>query len=100
MNTFRAAPEYLQHDATTTSPNSTSTLHPSLLLRMREDGEAGEEGGRGGGGGTIKGSVREQSRLQRQQNPSCRGEAAAFPTDNLMTLAHFHQPNLEHAVGI
>lgn len=58
-------------------------------------------GGRGEqGGGGIRGSLCEQSRCSRQQNPSCRGEAAAFPTDNLMTLAHFHQPNLEHTVGI
>ena len=64
----------------------------------------------GGGGGERREEEEEEEQsgavcvnkagCSRQQNPSCRGEAAAFPTDNLMTLAHFHQPNLEHAVGI
>lgn len=55
---------------------------------------AAEEGGESG---AVCGN---KAGCRRQQNPSCGGEAAAFPTDNLMTLAHFHQPNLEHAVGI
>lgn len=65
----------------------------------------GQGRGKGGGGGEgregkSRGSLCEQAGCSEQQNPSCRGEAAAFPTGNLMTLAHFHQPNLEHAVGI
>jgi hypothetical protein len=64
-------------------------MHPCL----GQGGEQAEEEG-------ASGSLCEQSLLHRQQNPSCRGEAAAFPTDNLMTLVHFHQPNLEDTVGI
>lgn len=85
--------EYLQCcPSNTYSRPPTPTLPHSLLIWV----------GRGGGGeeGESGAVCVNKAGCSRQQNPSCRGEAAAFPTDNLMTLAHFHQPNLEHAVGI
>lgn len=85
-------------------PQSMYSMPPTptlpCSLPVRERGRKGrKKGGERGGG--ISGAVcGNKAGCSRQQNPSCRGEAAAFPTDNLMTLAHFHQPNLEHAVGI
>lgn len=94
MNTFSVAPEYLQH----THPPPPSYPTHSLSGGVEWGKEAEEEAGVGGG---QSGAVCvNKAGCSRQQKPSCRGEAAAFPTDNLMTLAHFHQPNLEHAVGI
>lgn len=69
---------------------------PTLLTLDLGWGWGSDGGRRGRGAGAVCVNKAGCSR----QNPSCRGEAAAFPTDNLMTLAHFHQPNLEHTVGI
>lgn len=86
------APEYLQH-----APDSNPPPQFAPCLGAGRWGRRSTEVEEEGEPGAV---CVNKACCSRQQNPSCRGEAAAFPTDNLMTLAHFHQPNLEHAVGI